>query len=314
MREGAQAHRVFNGAVIVKRRSQSAHGKGLKHNAREAVAAPAEWTHGGNLQKLQGLNVPSLVPALVVLVFFFLYVWLRIDPSLPYHSTLSVFLVGGEFFRGFLSHSGGIMEYAAAFLAQFSQVAWLGALWLTVGATSIACVTRALLRCTDQVPIPSLPLVPVFFLLLLGNDYDYPVWPTMLGLLLSLGFALGYVHLPSRTGWLRWTVFSLASLLLCYVAGAGPCFLFAVLGALFESVVRRRSLLAVGCLCAAGAVPFGAALFLDTDLAGEFMRWGKGLALWLTVGLYLFFPIAILARVPGSDIVTPKISPLKCSR
>ena len=85
-------------------------------------------------------------------------------------------------------------------------------------------------------------------------------------------------------------------MLLCYVAGAGPCFLFAVLGALFESVVRRRVRLAVGCLCAVGAVPFGAAFFLETDLASEFKHWGNGSTLWLTLGLYLFFPIAISVR------------------
>ncbi|MBI4659694.1 MAG: hypothetical protein HY735_12710 [Verrucomicrobia bacterium] len=255
----------------------------------------------------RGMNIAAAVSRLSVALCFFLYAWLQVDPSLQFHTAGPVFFFGSEFFKGFVGRPGGITEYAAAFLAQFHQVAWLGALCLTLGASGFVVVTRWLLQRaaesadpTGQVepesrqrpssqelapegrlfrlcrklvrklrpdrPFPTavptkvatkfptqvgthrsegklspelFSMGPIFLLLLLQNNYDYPAWQTMLGLLLALSFVLGYTALPLRNAWLRLAMGWFGSLLLWHTAGAGPCFLFAVLGALFECLPKR---------------------------------------------------------------------------
>ena len=233
--------------------------------------------------------------AVAVFIFFYFYVWLQIDPALQYHAAGPVFFFGVGFLKEFVMQAGGLVEYGAAFLAQCNQVSWLGALLLTAGAFSMAWVTRRFLRRTTDAPIQSAHWVPAFFLLLLLNQYGHPSWRTILGLLLSLCFVLGYVSLPLQSGWLRLTVFGALSPLLYYVAGTGSFLLWTGLGAIFESVICRRRLLGAGCLILGGAVPGVVSVLFDTNLAGEIKRWILGEPNWPAVALYLFFPLATLA-------------------
>ncbi|MBI2948856.1 MAG: hypothetical protein HYY23_14545 [Verrucomicrobia bacterium] len=223
---------------------------------------------------------------MVLLLCFCIYVWGQIDPSLQYQAAGRTFILGAEFLKSYLTRPGGMTEYATVFLAQFNQVAWLGALGLTLGAWSVLSVTRHLLD-----GIAALRLGPVFFLLLLANQYDSAPWQTVLELFLSLSFALGYVALPGRRVGVRFAAFAPGALLLYHLAGAGPCFLYGSLCALFEFARTRHFLVGASSLCMTWAIPFVAGFLSGVDLSDSFKHWGTGVPFWLAVAFYLFFPI-----------------------
>ncbi|MBN1363046.1 MAG: hypothetical protein JW993_20775 [Sedimentisphaerales bacterium] len=77
------------------------------------------------------------------------YLWRVVDPRLLYHgagelSNFPVFYKGWSFFRPFFLYPGGLVEYAAAFLAQCLYHPWLGPLILTVHAVGTGLVLRSI--------------------------------------------------------------------------------------------------------------------------------------------------------------------------
>jgi hypothetical protein len=68
------------------------------------------------------------IGVIVLLVGSFLYVWLRVEPVLEYHSYGPYFFRQRAFMEPFLGRPGGLASYAGVFLAQFSCLNWLGAL------------------------------------------------------------------------------------------------------------------------------------------------------------------------------------------
>ena len=59
--------------------------------------------------------IPSVALAAVFFGLVYAHVRLRIDPRLVYHKQTPIFMVGSGFFRTFLDHPGGLLEYACAF-------------------------------------------------------------------------------------------------------------------------------------------------------------------------------------------------------
>ena len=76
----------------------------------------------------------------------YLYVWLRIDPSLIYHVQEPVFRRGWTFFHHFLVIPGGPTAYIAALLGQTYVLPWLGALVVTLTAAGICAASWGAVR------------------------------------------------------------------------------------------------------------------------------------------------------------------------
>jgi hypothetical protein len=65
-------------------------------------------------------------------VLCFLYVWLRIEPALGYARSSPLFFLNRSFFNQHLNRPGGLVDYGAAFLAQFDYSDLAGALMFTI--------------------------------------------------------------------------------------------------------------------------------------------------------------------------------------
>jgi hypothetical protein len=245
--------------------------------------------------RLRGLTWPEAGSWPVVGVFFvlgFLYVWLRIEPALEYEHSAPVFLLSRSFFRPFLTYPGGLVDYAAAFLAQLSRDDRLGALSFTVMGVLIYLAARTLLGKLSGGAPSVAPYGPPLVLLFLRERYDFPSLAIGLGLLLCLGLAMSYLMLPRTTSWRRWAVCWAGAALLFYVAGVWPCLLFAVLCGLHHVVRQRQGLMGLGCAALVLVTPLGWLCLPDTDLAKLFSPWGKEMPGLYLAAVYLCFAVA----------------------
>ena len=91
----------------------------------------------------------TLLLGLVFFMFFYLYFALEIDVRLLYHcggviDNFPAFYRGWDFFRGFLTYPGGIVEYFSDLLVQSFYYSWLGAAVVT-GQAWVICL------CSDYV-------------------------------------------------------------------------------------------------------------------------------------------------------------------
>src|ERR1039458_3391382 len=135
------------------------------------------------------------VGVIVLLVGSFLYVWLRVEPRLEYHSYGPYFFRQRAFLEPFLSRPGGLASYAGVFLAQFNCLNWLGAL---VFVMSECVVLLGALFCLARIggrPPSFVAGVPLFGLLLLRNRYGCPVPAVSIGLTLALAASAAYILL-----------------------------------------------------------------------------------------------------------------------
>jgi putative Ca2+/H+ antiporter (TMEM165/GDT1 family) len=249
-------------------------------------------------------------------ILFLLYIWFRIEPTVEYHSSGRVFYLSHSFFSGFLKHPGGLVEYAAAFLAQLSYYNWLGAVVFTAMGCIVFLEVDWCLRRINGVASQLAPFGPVFLLLFLREIPDCPALAICMGLLLAMGFAMGYVLLPRTRVWLRLIACPVCSVLLFYLAGLWPSALFAVLAGLFEMVAGRRWALGWGCLLSGFIGPFGTTWFCDA--AGLFVPWGGGMFLVVAAILYLYIPflsvVSALLRMAGVRTETEGASVPKARR
>ncbi len=199
-------------------------------------------------------KLPDLILEAVFFICYFLYIWLRIEPGLIYQRQDPVFLTGSDFFRGFLSRPGGLLEYASALLSQFFYYVLPGALILTAAAWAGARLTRAwTASIRPGIPPPPLfHLVPAILLLVFHSQYTHPLSVT-LALILSLFAFLVQIRF-NRTVLLSAASFVLLACILYYTA-AGALLLFALLCALHEAFSRKRLPLGVFVLLIAAAIP-----------------------------------------------------------
>ena len=240
------------------------------------------------------------VGAVVLLVGSFLYVWLRVEPLLEYHSYGPYFYRHRVFMETFLGRPGGLASYAGVFLAQLNCLNWLGAL---VFVLSECVVFLAALFCLARISgrAPGLvTLVPLFVLLLLRNRYGCPVPALSVGLLLALAAAAAHLGLPWRCPWLSTAVSGLISGLLFFVAGLWSALLFAVLCGLFEFIQMRNWSAGLGCLVLAWAAPLLAIGAGNLEIAGLVNPWPEGVDWVLAAALYASVPVAgaALALLP----------------
>ncbi len=204
-------------------------------------------------------------------VAFFLYVWLRIDPTLVYHTYwvrvnidlgIPVFSFSAPFLSRFLLYPGGPVECAAAFLAQFYQYAWLGAAIITL-VTAVLCLAAfVILRAFGASRLRVLHLVPALCVAALYGLYYDPLAGT-LALALALLCVCLYIRVARRATAARAIAFALLSLPLYYAAG-GAYLVLALLCGMLELMMERRYAAGLFCLACGAALPYlaGAQLFL----------------------------------------------------
>ena len=228
-------------------------------------------------------------------ILFLLYIWFRIEPAVEHYSSDPVFYLSHSFFSRFLKYPGGLVEYAAAFLAQLSYYNWLGAVVFTAMGCMVFLAVGWWLRRVGGIAPQLAPFGSAFLLLLLRERPDCPALVIGTGLLLAMGFGMGYVLLPGTWFWWRLTACSVCSVLLFYLAGLWPSALFAVLAGLSEIVPGRRWALGGGCFLSVFIGPFWIIWFCDA--AGLFVSWGGGMRLMVAAVLYLYIPF--LSVVPA---------------
>ncbi|HOA62876.1 MAG: hypothetical protein KA191_17345 [Verrucomicrobia bacterium] len=181
----------------------------------------------------------SWLPVALLFLAAWLYIELRIDPPLRYYHAGPVFFLNSDFLADHLDRPGGLVEYAAAWLAQTDCRAMLGA-FVTASLSALVWGAAALLlkpagRCHSW-----LPFVPALLLLALAGRYDAPLHAIAFGLLLALCGAVAWqVWRPVPSG-LRWGSFWLAVAALFYVAGPIPSLLFVLLGTLWETALAMK--------------------------------------------------------------------------
>jgi hypothetical protein len=240
---------------------------------------------------------------------FFLYSWLRVEPSLRYHDSAPVFLLAPSFFHRFVGYPGGLLEYAAAFLAQLDYASWLGALvWTGLGGL-ILLATHRLLRRTAGVSSPLALLGPMFLLLWLHGRYDLPATAVATGLLMALGSGLAYAAQPWESPWLRLAVCGVLAASLFYLAGLYPYLLLVTICVLFEMAARRRLWLGLGCLLSCLMAPLGDVCLADAARPVLSKPPGQGWSLAAVVGLYLFYPLAAPVLASYGKRAAPAPSP-----
>jgi len=223
-------------------------------------------------------TVGQAVLSLIFFMLLFLYLWLVVDLRLLYSigatRSFPVFFKGWTFFREQILHAGGAVTYVSALLSQFFHYAWAGALVVTLQAWLLAACTGYLLRAAGVPGWRWLRFAPPLLVLAAYNRYSYH-FPTTMALLTALLFACLYVALISRSPGSprhqekmpgsfdgRAIALFLGLSIIVYPAAAGAYLLFGVLCALYE--LFRRSI-RVGWLMLAVVLilPYAAAWVFD---------------------------------------------------
>jgi len=201
---------------------------------------------------------------------YYLYVYLRIDPTLIYHSHVfkvkfPVFFVDVSFIKSFLVRPSGFVECLSAFLSQFYYYSLAGALVITlIGWLFYMAVGPFVKNYTGRC-VHLLRFVPAVGLLLAYNQYIHCLEGSI-KILLALLFALVYIKMPLCRAWMRWTFFLLLSVLLYCGAGTGGL-LFAWFCCLYE-IRQRRFYTSLWCFVSALAAAYVLANYLlDSNLS-----------------------------------------------
>ncbi|NIA21366.1 MAG: hypothetical protein GWP05_05225 [Anaerolineaceae bacterium] len=223
-----------------------------------------------NEQKPPRRNVAVFFYPLVfclLLCLIFVYVWLRIDPSLVYHQTRllpSLISVTDKAPADFLTYPGGPIDYVANALSERYFDSLLGAriialLMAAVSLATLAAITPLGLRRSYIVAFgPALLLVFLF-----GQYNDMTTLALRLvGVCLAAGV---YMRIPTRRLLVRTAIFLVMTPLVYMMVGEAY-FLFALICGLFEVLNRRWLPAAVGFVLAVLVPCFGSMYLLDETI------------------------------------------------
>ena len=195
------------------------------------------------LRKLSGGITGEVSISLLFFALYYLYLWLAVDLRLIYHDggvilDFPIFYRGWEFFRGFVSYPGGLVDYTSAFFAQFFYIGWAGALVATAQTWLLWFFASSVMRaaCGRSYKVVCF----AFPVLLLGYyaRYTYPFGVAMT-VLAAMCFMRLYLSPVPKSNIAGLLVFLLLSVILYAIAGAG-CLLFVVVCGLYELFFRRR--------------------------------------------------------------------------
>jgi hypothetical protein len=206
-------------------------------------------------------HLTSLFLGIIFFALFYLYLLFYVDLRLIYScggvvTNFPVFAKDWVFFRDHISHPGGVIEYISAFLSQLFYIGWAGALVVTIQAWSMYACVDYILKALNLSVLRILRFVPVVILLIIYTQYTYHFYTTM-AFLTAVSFLCLYIEktrfLVSDYG--RLIVLLVMSVILYYVVG-GAYLLFALLGALYELLFKRRLLSGFLCLLLAVVIPY----------------------------------------------------------
>ena len=275
-----------------------------------------------------------ILRTIIFFVLFYLYLWLVIDLRLIYHcggvlEDFPVFFCDITFFREFLPHPGGLVEYFCAFLSQFLKIGWTGAAIITLQAWLIFICTRILFRAINIHRFCWTGFIPPILILINYTQYAFNM-TIAAALLTALIFACIYLKAIRKNMLFRAIFFVFLSIVLYVIAG-GAYLVFAALCAVYELLFVRKWQMGILCLLSSIVIPyiggvlvFGAgiwnAFFALTPFAldiGYYQEHGRISVIFYI--LYLVVPLVILGsafgrifiRMPGalsrnSNVATKK--------
>jgi hypothetical protein len=162
--------------------------------------------------------------------FYFLFTWLKINPSLYFAAQEPVFFLDRTFFKGFIGFPGGLTSYATALIAQSFYFPLLGALAITLLVIFITFLSGHFIRVTTDQPPRFVHYIPAVILLLLQNHYFHPFTAHVALLVILILFSIYAAVKPSVFR----TVLSLIFILLSHIVAGGFFLLFVVLAVLYE--------------------------------------------------------------------------------
>lgn len=164
-----------------------------------------------------------------------------------------VFSRGWAFFTPFLTHPGGVAQWAGAGISQFLAYPYIGALIYTAVAGAVCLATSRLIARMGGNAYGSLVLVPVLPMLVIWNYYTFPL-ADHIGLICVLVACAHYVRFGDMRA--RAVVFAAGLIALYFVVGA-PAILFAAVCGLYELTrPDRNKPLGAIYLAAGGVVPY----------------------------------------------------------
>lgn len=246
-------------------------------------------------EKSDAVSMPGKVGLIVLFLLSFWFVWGKVDSSALYHYQMPMFVWGGSLMAEGGLKPGGLLDYAARFLAQFYQVAWLGSVIITGVLCLIFLATRGWLQRWADRPAQWLSMVPVSVLLWLVSRYDYSWLDPSLGLTLALGVALAYRSISESVPWLKAVVFCFLTVVMAQVAGFVPAGLFILFGGM-PGLMEKQLRLRAGASLAGAVLVWILLLKLAGVHVGELWRsLVTGAPHLIMSALFVFYPIAMLA-------------------
>ena len=214
-----------------------------------------------SLRKLSRQDIGGTSRSFIFFALFYLYLWLCVDLRLMYYgagviTNFPVFYKGWAFFRTFLSHPGGPLEYLSAFLSQLFYYSWAGALVVTVQAWLLSVCIGYLLKATNLMRIRWICFILPILLLILYTRYAYH-FPTTVAFLTALILVCLYLKMTSSQTKIFGCLgaFLSLSVILYYLAG-GAFLLFAVVCAIYELFFRSRWKRSLSYLLSAAVIPY----------------------------------------------------------
>lgn len=176
-------------------------------------------------------------------ILFYLYLWLRVDLRLIYHSGQTItnfpaFFRTWDFFRHLAPYPGGLVEYLSAFLSQFFYIGWAGALVVTLQAALICLCCDYFITVTKASQLRFLRFAPPLIVLITYTTYTYQ-FTTTTAFLMALLFVCLYLKVASDRRVPRLFVFLFLSVILYSMAG-GAYLLFALLCSIYEFFFNQR--------------------------------------------------------------------------
>ncbi len=172
---------------------------------------------------------------LVFFLFLFFYYLLAFDSSLYYHNFQPIFLFDKTYLKEFLLYPGGVVELITQFFFQFFYFNLLGAFFLSALILSIFIfIYKFIKKIGDFKYSLILSFLPVIFLLIIQNDYDFPLIITV-KYLFALIFFLVYVKIPER----HKVFFIPLSCLIYYILGGWIYLFYVVICVLHELLFSK---------------------------------------------------------------------------
>ena len=263
---------------------------------------------------------PRAARAAILLVAFYLYVLLRIDPALIYYgrwlaAPFPRFVADEAYLRAALARPGGLVDWASAFLCQLYHLSWLGAAVITGLAALLSLSAAGCLRALTGRRPRLLHLAPAFLLLLSYNQAGNPL-PTALaaalGLSMAHAFAGACVRGPTARRRVGATAPAAACGVLLYFAGGGAFLLFAAVCCVLSLGARRWARAAFWPVWGA-AVPYLVAVWLMGGYARDaysaalpFGSDASGVTLALELTLWAWVPAVSLLLLAARVVWTPR--------